>query len=54
MRIEDHLDDKTLKQLDYKRKKRKSKEKLSERDLAELMGTNRDRYTRRHGAIRRK
>ncbi|ARK23295.1 hypothetical protein SporoP37_00375 [Sporosarcina sp. P37] len=34
--------------------KRIQKERLSERDLAELMGVNRDTYRRVGGAIRRK
>jgi hypothetical protein len=45
-----------------KRKKRppnnkppvKSKEKLSRRDIEELMGIKRDTYTRVNGAVRRK
>lgn len=32
----------------------KQKERLSDRDLAELMGTNRDTYTRRRGAVRKR
>lgn len=32
----------------------KPQERLSERELAELMGTNRDTYTRRRGAVRRR
>jgi hypothetical protein len=37
-----------------KSSKNKSIEKLSERDLAELMGTNQPTYRRVRGAIRRK
>ena len=43
-----------------KRKRRRNRknpnrsEVLSRKDLADLMGTNRDRYERRGGAIRRK
>lgn len=36
-----------------KTSKNKSNEKLSDRDLAELMGTNRPTYRRVRGAIRR-
>ena len=32
----------------------KREERLTDRELAELMGVNRDIYTRRGGAIRRK
>ncbi len=32
----------------------KPKERLSDRDLAELMGTKRDTYTRRRGAVRKR
>jgi hypothetical protein len=32
----------------------KKKEQLSEKDIKELMGMNRDIYTRHNGAIRRK
>ena len=38
---------------DNKKNKKKS-EKLSKQDLRELMGTDRDTYCRRGGAIRRK
>jgi hypothetical protein len=34
--------------------KKKKKEKLSDRDLKELMGTNQPTYRRHKGAIRRK
>lgn len=34
--------------------KKKKKEKLSDRDLKELMGTNQATYRRHKGAIRRK
>jgi hypothetical protein len=42
-----------IKMKPHKRKTRKS-EKLSERDLRELMGTNRPTYTRHKGAYRQK
>lgn len=32
----------------------KTKERLSDRELAELMGVNRDTYTRRRGAVRKR
>ncbi|RHW38712.1 hypothetical protein D1B33_07515 [Lysinibacillus yapensis] len=34
--------------------KKRKQERLSERDWLEIMGTNRDTYTRKNGAIRRK
>jgi hypothetical protein len=34
--------------------KKPTTEKLSQQDLEELMGTKRDTYVRRNGAIRRK
>jgi hypothetical protein len=37
-----------------KKRKKKRKEKLSRRELIELMGVNRDTYKRVRGAIRRK
>ncbi|GIN88696.1 hypothetical protein J6TS2_50820 [Heyndrickxia sporothermodurans] len=36
------------------KKPKKNKEKLSAADLRELMGVNKDTYTRHNGAIRRK
>jgi hypothetical protein len=60
MRIEHLVDDEVKKKLGYKskrNKKRKSKhykEKLSQRDIEDLMGINRDIYVRRSGALRRK
>lgn len=62
MKIKDRLDDHTRKKLkrfgNHKRHKKTNKsntnEFLSERDLKELMGMNRDRYERRRGAMRRK
>lgn len=35
-------------------KKKRNKEKLSTKDIEELMGMNMDRYERRRGAMRRK
>jgi hypothetical protein len=63
MKVEDYLSKDTkskLKKMRKRRKKRKKpgdpfKEKLSERDLKDLMGLNRDTYSRgKGGAIRRK
>lgn len=34
--------------------RRKSNERLSERELAELMGTGRDTYKRHRGSVRRR
>lgn len=49
MKIKNHLSTNNLEKL-----KAIKKEKLSKRDLRELMGTNRDTYKRHNGAIRRK
>jgi hypothetical protein len=42
------------KKLQSKSPKKQFKEQLSTKDIEELMGMNRDRYTRRNGAVRRK
>lgn len=49
LKVRDHLTDEQQKQLGVKKK-----EKLTDRDLKELMGTSRDRYKRHRGAMRRK
>lgn len=64
MKISDHLSEDEKKKLIQLKKhaaarKKKNpiksiKEKLSLKDLKQLMGMNRDRYERRGGAIRRK
>ena len=58
MRIEHFVSDEVKKTLGYKskpnKKKRKNKEKLSRREIEELMGINRDIYVRKGGAMRRK
>lgn len=59
MKIGDHLSSAELQQVNnFKNKDKssndKSNEKLSARDLAELMGTNRPTYKRVRGAIRNK
>jgi hypothetical protein len=64
MRIADHLSKEQKQQLSKvtpknKRKvkvqsKPKKKENLSFRDIEELMGTRRDTYERRNGAMRRR
>jgi hypothetical protein len=36
------------------KEKKKQQEHLTEKDIEELMGMNRDRYTRKNGAVRRK
>jgi hypothetical protein len=61
MKIEQLIDDEVKKQLKYKtklvkkRQQKRNKEKLSQRDIEDLMGINRDIYTRgKGGAIRRK
>jgi hypothetical protein len=52
MRIADQISDKQKRQLE--KMKSPKKEKLSRKDLEELMGTRRDTYERRNGAVRRK
>jgi hypothetical protein len=52
MRIEDHLSDEQKQKLN--KVKSPKKEKLSTKDIEELMGTRRDTYERRNGAVRRK
>ncbi|WP_102274080.1 hypothetical protein [Cytobacillus massiliigabonensis] len=59
MKIADHLSSKELQHMtDLKNKDKSSNnisnEKLSDRELAELMGTNRPIYKRVRGAIRNK
>jgi hypothetical protein len=61
MKIEQLIDDEIKKQLSYKtkpvkkRQQKRNKEKLSQRDIEDLMGINRDIYTRgKGGAMRRK
>lgn len=49
MKVRDHLTDEQKKQLGVKKE-----EKLSDRDIKELMGTNRTTYKRHRGAVRRK
>jgi hypothetical protein len=53
MRIADQIPDKQKQQLE-RMKSPKKKEKLSFRDIEELMGTRRETYERRNGAMRRK
>lgn len=50
MKVKDHLNKEQLKKLNQIKKT----EKLSERELHDLMGINRDTYKRNRGAIRRK
>jgi hypothetical protein len=60
MKIEQLIGDEIKKQLSYKakpvkkRQQKRNKEKLSQRDIEELMGVNRDIYVRKGGALRRK
>ena len=61
MKLSERPDDETKKKLNNVRKRRRRRknpinksEVLSRKDLADLMGTNRDRYERRGGAMRRK
>lgn len=60
MRIEHFVSDEVKKKLGYKSKRNKKrkpkryKEKLTQRDIEDLMGINRDIYVRKGGAMRRK
>jgi hypothetical protein len=57
MKFADHLSQEQKEQLEKaksSKKKHKRKENLSFRDLEELMGTRRETYERRNGAVRRK
>jgi uncharacterized membrane protein YukC len=55
MKIEDHLTKEQKQQLEQmKSPKKNHKEQFSTKDIEELMGMNRDRYTRKNGAVRRK
>lgn len=51
MKFADHLSKERREQLEQSSKK---KEQLSKKDIEDLMGMNRDRYTRKNGAVRRK
>jgi hypothetical protein len=53
VRIEDRISKEQKQQL-QKMKSPKNKDNLSFRDIEELMGTRRDTYERRNGAVRRK
>jgi hypothetical protein len=52
MKIADHLNKEQKQQLE--RLKKLQKEKFSQRDLRDLMGTDRQTYKRNHGAITNK
>ena len=55
MTIYDLLDDDTRDKLNaVHRSKHKNTERLTERDLKELMGCNRDRYHKVNGKVKRK
>ena len=58
MTIYDLIDDETRHKLNAKKpvvhRPRRSKEKLSRRDIEELMGVNRDRYKKVNGKVKRK
>lgn len=54
LKIHDHLNDETKRKLNDVHRDNKKKEKLSEYDLKELMGMNRDKYHRVKGKVRRK
>ncbi|UQX52296.1 hypothetical protein M5V91_14615 [Cytobacillus pseudoceanisediminis] len=61
MKFADHLTKAHIQQFNQlrrfaedKEEKPKSQEKLSRRDLEDLMGTRRDTYKRVNGAVRRK
>jgi hypothetical protein len=52
MKLADHLSDKQKQQLEQKKSPKKKKEEMV--NWKEIMGMNRDTYTRRNGAVRRK
>jgi hypothetical protein len=52
VRIDERLSKEQKQQLEQM--KSPKQEQLSTKDIEELMGMNRDRYTRRNGAVRRK
>jgi hypothetical protein len=58
MKIADHLSKDTKQKLNKvkspKKKRKKKQEHLSFRDWEDIMGTRRDTYERRNGAVRRK
>lgn len=68
MKLADHLSKETIRKFNQLRQspenknnpttnsttKKKKTENLSRKDLEDLMGTRRDIYTRRNGAVRRK
>jgi len=66
MQIHDHLDDKTKRKLGYsdkgkgkvhsnkKKRNKGNSERLTRRDIEELMGTNRQTYRRVNGKIKSK
>lgn len=63
MKFADHLSKEEIRKFNQLRKAernkkehrhKRNKEKLSVRDIEELMGTHRDTYERRRGAVRRK
>lgn len=60
MKIEHLVSDEVKEKLNYKvkttkkRRQKRNKEKLSQREIEELMGINRDIYVRKGGAMRRK
>ena len=58
MTIYERLDDETRRKLGAKKpvvhRQKRNKEKLSKREWEEIMGTNRDTYTRKNGRVKRK
>jgi hypothetical protein len=52
VKIEERISNKQKQQLE--RMKSPKKEQLSKKDLEELMGTRRETYERKNGAVRRK
>ena len=54
MTIYDLIDDDTRDKLNAVHRPKKNKEKLSRRDIEELMGTHRDTYKRVNGKVKRK
>jgi len=54
LKLHDHLDDESKRKLNDVHRDNKKKEKLSDYDLKELMGVNRDKYHRVKGKVKRK
>jgi hypothetical protein len=54
VKMEDRLSTNQKQQLDQMKSPKKKQEHLSFKEWEDIMGTNRDTYERRNGAVRRK